>query len=65
MAKEDNTQEPKAVKNPSIDLTICRIKDLLKAFQQNNMQTDYLELLDDLSELSCEWYDELHEELRP
>ena len=48
----------------STDIAMDKIKDLLRAFQQNNRQADYLILLDKLSELSCNWYDILHEELK-
>jgi len=48
----------------SVETTMTKIKDLLRAFQQNNRQADYLILLDKLSELSCEWYDVLYEELK-
>ena len=48
----------------SVETTMTKIKDLLRAFQQNNRQADYLILLDKLSDLSCEWYDVLYGELK-
>ena len=48
----------------STDIAMDKIKDLLKAFQQNNMQADYLILLDKLSDFSCKRYDILHDGLK-
>jgi hypothetical protein len=47
----------------NIAQAIDRIKDVLKAFRQNNLQEDYLELLDELSDAAIDWYNEAYEEL--
>jgi len=63
--KEEITQKfiNKIKPTSSMTRAMDLIGSVLKAFQQNNTQEDYLRMLDQLSEASCNWYNDAAEEM--